>query len=141
MTDTPITWIDKKVLLLLREGLFARFGGAHGPVDTGKLTTALTRPKDYKAYGEARGAPVELFSLAAVYGYNIATLKPFADNNARLALLAIGLFLQMNGTRFAPDKTDAVRTLRTLVNGSLTQQALAQWIQNNVEEKAEKKAA
>lgn len=121
-------WIDKRALLLLHEESLATFGGAANLRDEGLLDSALGRAPIQWHYKKA----ADLADLAAAYGFGLAKNHAFVDGNKRVAFLAIGLFLAINGKRLKADQPDAIRTILALAAGELTEPELAAWIRQHV---------
>ncbi len=128
MTADP-RWIGGKALLLLHEESLAEFGGARGLRDEGLFESALARPKNIHVYHPAS----TLEDLAAAYGIGLARNHAFVDGNKRIAFLAIGLFLALNGCDLKADQVDAIQTMLGVAEGNIGEPALAAWIlENNV---------
>ena len=128
MTDRSAPrWISKKALLLLHEESIAEFGGARGLRDEGLLDSALARPQNAHAYNPDSTIP----KLAAACAYGLAKNHPFVDGNKRVAFLAIGLFLAINGYRLKAGQVDAIKTLMAVASGELDEQGLSAWIGEN----------
>jgi death-on-curing protein len=125
-------WLDKRALMLLHEESLATFGGARGVRDEGLLESALARPVNKYRYDGIR----DLAPLSAAYGFGIARNHPFVDGNKRAALLAIGVFLRINGARLQADTVDAIRTTFALAAGELDENALAVWVRANLKRRA-----
>ena len=123
MTSTP-RWIDKEALLLLHAESLAEHGGLEGLRDEGLLESALGRARNIHAYE----AVTDVARLAAAYGFGIARNHPFADGNKRAALLAVGLFLGLNGQRLVADKVDATQVMLAVAGGELSESDFAAWI-------------
>jgi death-on-curing protein len=121
-------WLDRRALLLLHEESVATFGGASGLRDDGLLDSALGRAPHQWHYDEA----VDLAGLAAAYGYGLAKDHAFVDGNKRVAFLAVGLFLAINGKRLRADQADAIHTILNLAAGGLSETELAQWIRARI---------
>jgi len=66
--------------------------------------------------------------LAAIYGLALAKNHPFIDGNKRVAFLAVGLFLAINGFRLSANQVDATRTMLGVAAGDVDEAALALWI-------------
>ena len=129
MTETASPrWIAKKALLLLHEESIAEFGGKRGLRDEGVLESALARPQNVYAYNPDSTIP----DLAAAYAYGLAKNHPFVDGNKRVAFLAIGLFLAINGYRLKAGQVDAIKTMIAVASGELDEQGLSVWIANNI---------
>ena len=125
MTDRSAPrWISKKALLLLHEESIAEFGGARGLRDEGLLDSALARPQNTHAYNTDSTIP----ELAAACAYGLAKNHPFVDGNKRVAFLAIGLFLAINGYRLKAGQVDAIKTMMAVASGDLDEQGLSAWI-------------
>jgi len=90
-------WIDPRVLLFLHAESLAEHGGLPGMRDAAALDSALARPQNMYAYRKS----VDLANLAASYAFGIIRNHPFTDGNKRAGLLAIGLFLAVNGDDLA----------------------------------------
>ncbi len=112
--------------------LLAQHGGASGVRDENLLESALARPKNASYYGNSPS----LARLAAACGFALAKNHPFVDGNTRIALAAIGVFLDLNGYDLTADQADAVMTILKLAAGELSEQDLASWIESNSRSKA-----
>jgi death-on-curing protein len=117
-------WIAKRALLLLHEQSLAEFGGASGMRDEGLLDSALARPLNRHAY-EPKSS---LADLAASYGHGLAKNHAFVDGNKRIAFLAIGLFLDINGNMLTAEPVDAIAVMMAVASGELGADELARWI-------------
>lgn len=117
-------WVEKSTLLLLVNDSLSEHGGAPGLRDEGLLASALARPINRHGYeGETNIA-----SLAACYGFGIAKNHPFIDGNKRAALIALGLFLKLNGFNLRAPQIDTFQTILKLAAGSLEEVELADWL-------------
>ena len=67
MTDIEPAWITKRDALALHDVLLAAHGGAQGVRDEGLLQSALARPRNMLAYGEAP----DLLAMAGAYTFGI----------------------------------------------------------------------
>jgi death on curing protein len=116
-------WVERQALLLLHDESLAEHGGASGLRDEGLLDSALARPLNLVAYGIP-----DFADLAAAYGSGLAQNHPFVDGNKRAALLAVGLFLYINGYRLSASQAEATVTMLSLAAGELEEAAFATWI-------------
>jgi len=129
VTSNPIAepvWLTEVQVRMLHAEAINLFGGAHGIRDQSLLESAMGRPHNMWAHAESESLP----ELAAAYGFGIAKNHAFVDGNKRTALLAIRAFLFRNGLQFEPTEVEAVSTIEGLAAGSVTEQALADWIAN-----------
>lgn len=102
------------------------FGGPMGLRDEGALESALGRPINRKAYGEP-----DLAELAAAYAFGVSRNHPFLDGNKRVSLLALVVFLGLNGIDFVADEAEAVVMIRDLAAGEIDEAGLARWIRDH----------
>lgn len=120
-------WIDQRALLLLHDESLAEHGGSAGLRDAGLLESALVRPRNLLGYGSP-----DLAELAAAYGVGIARNHPFIDGNKRAALLAVGVFLALNGYRLVATQEEASLTLLALAAGQMQEADFATWIRAHI---------
>lgn len=123
MSEAPI-WIDKRALLLLHRESLAQFGGAGGLRDEGLLDSALARPVNKHAYEGCSDVAV----LAAAYGYGLARNHAFVDGNKRVAFLAVGVFLAINGHGLSATPVEAISAILALAAGEMDETQFADWI-------------
>ncbi len=121
-------WVGQVVIELLHGETIAEHGGAEGLRDAGLLESALARPKNLFAY-EGVTDPAR---LAAAYAFGLAKNHAFVDGNKRIAFIACGLFLRLNGWRLVADQADAALTFLALAAGDLDEDQLAAWIRSHV---------
>ncbi len=124
--DEP-TWLTEIQVRMLHAEAVRMFGGSHGIRDQSLLERALGRPQNMWAYQESASLP----ELAASYGFGIAKNHAFVDGNKRTSLLAIRAFLFRNGLHFQPAEVESVSLIEGLAAGSVTEEALANWIAEN----------
>ena len=94
--------------------------------DASGLDSALARPRNQWAYGEA-----DPCTLAAAYAYGLARNHPFVDGNKRMAWVLARLFLDLNGVSISFASEDAVRVVLQLAAGELDETALASWFRTS----------
>ncbi len=92
--------------------------------DQALLESALARPLNLISYESMSDVP----RLAASYAFGIARNHPFADGNKRTALIAVAVFLSLNGFRLTADQVDAYNAIIALASGELDETAFADWI-------------
>ena len=121
MTDW--VWLDPDVLLAAHDEQLAEHGGASGIRDPGMFESALARPRNLAAYGEPDAA-----ALAASYAYGLVKNHAFVDGNKRIALVALELFLELNGYELGADDTQCVLMILSVASGASSQDDLTDWI-------------
>lgn len=119
-------WIEESVVWAVHEAQLAEHGGSTGVRDSGLLQSALARPLNLVAYGEADAS-----TLAAAYGFGIARNHPFIDGNKRTAFVCVELFLALNGYVLTASDTDCVSAMLALAAGELPEADFAAWIKTH----------
>lgn len=99
-------------------------GGLPGLRDENALEAALARPRHRFDYEPAS----DLAALAAAYGYGLATVHPYSDGNKRLAFVAMGTFLGLNGWEIEAAEPAVVAIILGVASGRTTEEELAGWL-------------
>jgi death-on-curing protein len=113
----------------MHEEALMQHGGPEGVRNLGLLESALGRPKNLLAYSEP--AP-SLARPAAAYAKGIVTNHPFVDGNERTAFTVSVTFLRLNGFELTASKEDRVLTFWSLAEGTVSEDQLAQWFEQNI---------
>ena len=121
-------WLERGALELLHSESIAEHGGAEGLRDEGLFESALARPKNLYAY-ESVTDPAR---LAAAYAFGLARNHAFVDGNKRIAFIAAGLFLRINGKRLVADRAEATLVMLSVASGSFSETELADWTHKNM---------
>jgi len=120
------TWIEESVVWAVHEAQLAEHGGLAGVRDAGLLASALARPINLAAYGDADAS-----ALAAAYAFGIARNHPFIDGNKRTAFVCAELFLALNGVALLAEDASCVRIMLALAGGELPETEFADWLRAN----------
>lgn len=120
-------WLEITDVLFFHEQSLEEHGGLEGKPKKAALESTLARPQNLLAYNP----DATIFQLAASYGFGLAKNHCFPDGNKRLALISIDVFLQINGYELVADEADAVAVIRELASGEISEQILANWIEDN----------
>jgi death-on-curing protein len=115
-------WIEKADCLAFHSALVARFGGADGMRDEGRLDAAMSKPLQLFHYEEPT-----ILELAAAYASGIVKGHPFLDGNKRSGLMAAAMFIEINGFRFEATEEEAALQILALADLRLTDAELADW--------------
>lgn len=121
---TEPVWVEKEALLLLHAKSLAWFGGVDGLRDEGLLDSALARPRNAFHHDGLR----DIAGLAASYAFGLAKNHPFADGNKRLAFMAVGLFLGVNGRELKAEPVEAIQAVQALAGGEIGEKEFAAWL-------------
>lgn len=120
---TPWRWLEKDLILAVHDEQIAEHGGRPGVRDIGLLESALARPLNRAAYGDA-----SVFDMAAAYAFGIIRNHPFFDGNKRVALIAAALFLGEHGREIVASDAAVVVAVLALADGSLDEAGFAAWL-------------
>ena len=121
-------WIPEAAVRAIHAELLAEHGGLDGLVDEDMLGATLARPQHLETNSNP---PASLFQLAAAYGFGFAKNHSFKDGNKRISLVAIDVFLQLNGYELMAQETEAVIVIEGLAAGDMSEDDLALWIESN----------
>lgn len=122
---------SKQALMLLHAENLSEHGGIFGVRAESLLEAALAKPFAPPAEGESDEKP-DIAALAAAYGRGLAQNQPFVGGNSRAAFLAVGLFLALNGYRLDASQLDAMRAIRALTQGEMSEADFASWLRTNM---------
>ncbi len=124
---TEPVWLTGELVIAFHDIQLKQFGGPAGLRDRGMLESALGRAVNKWTYEGA-----ELPDLAAAYAYGIARNHPFVDGNKRAALLALVVFLDLNGIDFDVPETEIAAVILALAAGEIGEDGLARWIRDHL---------
>jgi death on curing protein len=101
-------------------------GGLRGVRDENVLESALARPQQKWHRSDRTDMP----RLAAAYAFGFVKNHPYRDGNKRIGFLAMVTFLGVNGHDFAATEAEVVAEILGLADGSVSEEALADWIRH-----------
>ncbi|MET0049963.1 MAG: type II toxin-antitoxin system death-on-curing family toxin [Candidatus Thiodiazotropha sp.] len=123
-------WIPETAIRAMHAELLQEHGGLDGPVDENALGATLARPQQLEHYSNP---PATLSQLAAAYGFGFAKNHCFSDGNKRIALVAVDVFLQLNGYELVASEVDATVTFQALAAGEFDESQLVEWVDRNMQ--------
>ena len=123
------TWINLRVIQAFHDRQINEHGGLPGLRDGGLLLSALSKTENADHYSDRKPDVAE---LAAAYGFGLAKNYPFNDANKRTALIAMRLFLKLNGYDLAASPEDKYKTIIRVAANDISEEELAQWIRKNL---------
>lgn len=121
------TWLSRVVIDAIHTDQLREHGGLPGIRDENVLESALARPQQKWHYADCTDVPM----LAAAYAFGLVTNHPYRDGNKRIGFLAMVTFLGMNGHDFSATDAEVVAEIVALAEGSLSEDALADWIRQH----------
>jgi death on curing protein len=118
-------------LIAIHELLMAEFGGMRGITEAGfgRLEAAAAAPQA-SMFGEELYGGVS--SKAAALCQAIVRAHPFSDGNKRVALVALDLFLEANGSALTATNDEAYATIMALARGEMQHSALVAWVEQHI---------
>ncbi|MGK2962946.1 MAG: type II toxin-antitoxin system death-on-curing family toxin [Gemmatimonadaceae bacterium] len=124
----PPKWLNRVFIDAIHLDQLREHGGHRGMRNEPALTAALESPN--KRW-EEEDKP-DLARLAATYGHDIATDRPYRDGNTRVAFLAMAAFLEMNGRTVVASEEEVLLTMIALSEGQISRKKLATWIRERL---------
>jgi death-on-curing protein len=117
-------WLDRLTVAAIHFDLLLGHGGIYGVRDEGLLESALDRARNRWLYEPES----DLAALAEAYGFGLTTNHPYADGNKRVALMAMYVFLAVNGRRLVAPEAEAALVMLDVARGRLGEAELAAWL-------------
>jgi death-on-curing protein len=117
-------WLDRLIVDAIHFDLLLGHGGIHGVRDERLLESALARARNRWRYEPK----ADLAALAAAYGFGLTTNLPYADGNKRVALMAMYVFLAVNGRHLRAPEAEAAVVVLDVARGRLGEAELAAWL-------------
>jgi len=120
-------WLSRTVVDAIHNDQLREHGGLPGVRDENLLESALARPQQKWHYAHRTDVPM----LAAAYAFGLVQNHPYRDGNKRIGFLAMVTFLGVNGHGFSATDAEVVTEFLALADGSVTEEALADWIRRH----------
>lgn len=124
-------WIDISDVCILHNEIIAESGGTSGILNQGALDSTLNKPINLYHYSD----DLNLYELAASYGYGLTKNHCFIDGNKRIAFITVYTFLFNNGIEIIASEIDATNIFLDLAASLESQEKdldkLAKWLQAN----------
>ena len=126
--NEPI-WIPLNTLHLLHDRQLELFGGLRGIRDEGATESALARPVNAWAYGQAE----DVETLAATYLCAMARQQGYLDGNKRSALAAMLVFLKINGRKLVAPGPELYAIVISAATNEIGIEQVAVWVKKHVD--------
>jgi death-on-curing protein len=121
------TWLNRVVVDAIHNDQLREHGGLPGIRDENALESALARPQQKWHHADRADVP----ALAAAYAFGLVRNHPYRDGNKRIGFLTMVTFLGVNGYEFSATDADVVSEILALAEGTVSEEALADWIQRH----------
>lgn len=131
MSDRPVRYLTLDDWTHLAAGVLrVELATITFTADLHLADSALHAPQ--VSFGETDAYP-DLVDKAAVLGWHLVKNHPLPDGNKRCALVAMVVFLKLNGIGWTtPNADEAVETMLAVAAGELDANALAAWLRAHV---------
>jgi len=117
-------WVDRLVIDAVHLDLLREHGGLAGLRDENALESALARPKNRWSYEVG----VDIATLAAAYGWGLATGHPYRDGNKRVAFVTMATFVALNGYELEAPDEEVVQAMMSVAARHRSEHDLADWV-------------
>jgi death on curing protein len=117
-------WVDRLVVDAVHLDQLREHGGLPRLRDENALESALARAKNRWHHDPK----VDLATLAAAYGWGMATSHPYRDGNKRVAFLTMATFVALNGSELESPEEEVVQVMLSVADRRCTERELADWV-------------
>jgi len=117
--------LSKEKIMLLHSIMTRETGGANGLRDTDLLESAIEAI--YQTFGGVELYPT-VEEKGAWLGYSLISNHAFVDGNKRIGMLAMMVFLELNGVRINPTNESFFETGIGVASGKIKYEGLLEWI-------------
>lgn len=118
-------FLSKEQLINLHSIVIKRTGGISGIRDNGLLDSAINSP--FHTFGGEELYP-SIQSKAAKLGYSIIKNHPFLDGNKRIGILAMMVFLEVNGIELKCTDEEIIDLGLGIASGKYDSEYITKWI-------------
>ena len=118
-------WLSRDTSLAIHEAQIGEHGGTSGLRDAELLDAAVEHPRQLAATAPH---PPDAATLAAAYATELVRSRPFIADNQGVALVALELFLMLNGWALRADDVACVRTFKAFESGTISDKVFAEWV-------------
>lgn len=112
-------------IAMMHSALIKETGGLDGIRDENLLDSAVNAP--FQTFG-GEYVYKTLEAKAARLGYSLVNNHPFVDGNKRIGMLAMLVFLEINGIELTCSEQDIIETGLKLAAGEMDDKQLLEWI-------------
>ena len=120
-------WIEASDVLMVHNRVISLYGGMVGLRDGTLLESAVARPRQLHAYGDAK----DIIDMAASYTAGLLQNHVFFDGNKRTGFVVGIWFLELNGYHFTATEDSATQAVLELAAGKLDEAGYALFLRTN----------
>ncbi len=120
--------MDRALIDAIHLDQLQQHGGRPGLKDENALESALARARRKWAYELAS----DVATLAAAYGFGLATHHGSSDGNKRVAFMAMYTFLGLNGWELEAPEPEVVELMRAAAARRRSERGLAEWLRAHI---------
>ena len=120
------TWLPRAAIEAAQADQIRTHGGQQGLRDEGLLESALARDQQRWNYAPES----DLADLAAAYGFGLVSNHPFLDGNKRIGLVAMNMFLILNGQEIETSEPEVVEKVLAIAKGEVDEETLSTWLRS-----------
>ncbi|MBE6087950.1 MAG: type II toxin-antitoxin system death-on-curing family toxin [Clostridium beijerinckii] len=117
--------LSKEQMMYLHSMAIKKTGGLDGIRDEGLLDSALNSP--FQSFAGEELYP-SIQSKAARLGFSIIKNHPFLDGNKRIGILAMMVFLDINGIEISCSDEDIIDLGLGVASGKYNAEYMTEWI-------------
>ena len=123
-----LEFVRADVLRNVQSRLIERYGGLSGVRDDGALESAIARPKNLFAYGQANSVA----ELGAALAWALLRNHPFMDGNKRAAFAALTMFLELNEYQLTCSAVEETAMVLRATASEITEDEWTAWVARSV---------
>ena len=120
--------LSKDIILLIHKKLINDTGGIFGIRDESLLESAIFAP--FAEYDNIEAFP-SVIEKAARLAFGIIKNHPFIDGNKRTGIMAMQMFLYINGIKLICDNNNLVELGLGIATGKMNYQYIVEWLKIN----------
>jgi len=124
--------LSKDIILLIHKKLIDDTGGIYGIRDESLLESAIYAP--FAEYGGIEAFPL-VIEKAARLALGIVKNHPFIDGNKRTGIMAMQIFLYINGIELTCNNNVLVELGLNIAKSEINYQSIVEWLKINTRRK------
>jgi death on curing protein len=119
-----LMWLTSRDLIQVHDDILSSSGGLPGLRSLGAVDSMLQRVKNVPYYEDQK----DVVRLAGILGFSIVEGHVFNDGNKRTALIAVDMFLDLNGHETFALPLEFADRLIAIANRTLSLSQFSDWL-------------